>query len=141
MRKTSLKHHKFPSQKPKPVCLCYLDFLAKIPIFTLEMGCIIHRSVLGQVWGYKTSDRVSIQFGFFSGTVSHHKENPGHQESPKVSSLVLKAQETCACRVPLLSPGETSVCSRQFVLPLACLLFAFVSPESCVLTVCSPHLG
>lgn len=92
------------------------------------MDCIIHKLGLGQVWDYKTSDQVSIQFGFSSGTVSHHKENPGHGESPKDSSLVLKAQVICACCVALLSPVEMSVCSGQFVLPLARLPLPHCEP-------------
>lgn len=92
------------------------------------MECIIHKLGLGQVWDYKTSDQVSIQFGFSSGTVSHHKENPGHGESPKDSSLVLKAQVICACCVALLSPVEMSVCSGQFVLPLARLPLPHCEP-------------
>ena len=55
---------------------------------------------LVQVWGYKTSDLVSIQFGFSLGTVSHHKETPVHLESPEDSSLVLKAQVIRACVFP-----------------------------------------
>lgn len=41
---------------------------------------------------HKVVHSLSVQFGFSLGTVRHCKENPVYLESPKVRSLVFKAQ-------------------------------------------------